>query len=290
MLFVANANNDQNDPVPETSVTTPCNITKAPSSSSSYIVNVDHESSSITISNNLITADSHNPTDNDADDTWSSNSTNNQEILQALSATQSNFKTSNERSLIFRESTIHVPTINQSQIRESLPDKYSDKESSLAFLLLIFGATLCSPLLCVNWMFINSPNKKARNVARLSICLTVPFTILIATTALAFFSNEGNNKISDLMELTVPTVTCSDGAWCCAEEGSLVRYVSLCGEAGIVDPTGRLCRYELSPCKWINESISNTTSIHCHGLIDDKKTICHKHRARHVTGKEPGEL
>ena len=172
-------------------------------------------------------------------------------------------------------------------IRDTLPDFYNDSESKLAFLLIVFGSSLCAPLLCINWIYVQSPNKKARDIARLSVCMSIPFFLTFLTTLLAMFSL----TTTELLEVSVARTTCQDSLTrCCAGEGSLKRYVDMCADAGVVDPTGRICRYDLSPCVFMNASVSNTTTIHCHGKIGNKKTICHKHRATHVTGKEPGEL
>ena len=220
---------------------------------------------------------------------WSS-SVSESIILNALSRTEASNTVENQRDLIFRERTRHLLKPRSLMIRDNLPNFYNDSESKLAFLLVVFGASFCAPLLCVNFMFVRSPNKKARDIARLSVCMSIPFFLLVLTTSLAVFS-PGKNSLSDMMEVAVAVTTCRDSVTtCCAGEGSLQRYVEMCADAGIVDPTGRICRYDLSPCVFINVTVGNTTNMHCHGKIDEKKTICHKHRARHVTGKEPGEL
>ena len=212
-------------------------------------------------------------------------------VLQALEDTQVSYMVQNQRDLIFRRKTIQVPGIRSTLMRESVPDVFNiDNETSMAFLFLFLGSTLCAPLLCINWIFANSPNKRTRSLARLSICLSCPLTLFLATTLLSLFISTNTTSLSDLVERTVMDVTCQQGAYCCAAKGSLERYVDMCAEAGVVDPTGRMCRYKFAPCYWNNGTVQNTTTIHCHGLLSDKKTICHKHRAQHVNGKEPGEL
>jgi hypothetical protein len=211
---------------------------------------------------------------------------------------QASFTVSNQKNRIFPQPTIHVRIPRSTFVRETLPDFDGDSETSLAFLLALFGSVLCQPLLCLNWYFVNSPNKRARNIARCSICLSVPFFLFLLTSLLPLFNSllssipgDGSEIIGDMIEGVTNERTCqSANSFCCAGKGSLLRYVDMCADAGIVDPTGKMCRYNLNPCEWINRTIGNTTDVHCHGIQMAKKTICHKHRAPHITGREPGEL
>lgn len=233
----------------------------------------------------------------DSIETWSS-SINKFAVTTEIENLQASFTVSNQKNRIFPQPTIHVRIPRSTFVRETLPDFDGDSETSLAFLLALFGSVLCQPLLCLNWYFVNSPNKRARNIARCSICLSVPFFLFLLTSLLPLFNSllssipgDGSEIIGDMIEGVTNERTCqSANSFCCAGKGSLLRYVDMCADAGIVDPTGKMCRYNLNPCEWINRTIGNTTDVHCHGIQMAKKTICHKHRAPHITGREPGEL
>ena len=211
---------------------------------------------------------------------------------------QVSYTVDNRKKQTYFQPTNHIHAPRSTFVRHSLPDFESDNETILAFLICIFG-TVCHPLLFFNFYYYNSANKRARKVARCSICLSVPFFLLLSTTVLSVINSMSNDiditereTVNDMTEKTVQIKTCrsSDRALCCAAEGSLIRYVDMCADAGVVDPTGRLCRYQLAPCVWSNKTVGNATTVHCHGVQSDPKTICHKHRASHQSGKEPGEL
>ena len=224
-------------------------------------------------------------------------------VLKELQRTKMvSYKVDNWKKQTYFQPTNHIHAPRSTFVRHSLPDFESDNETILAFLICIFG-TVCHPILFFNFYYYNSANKRARKIARWSICLSVPFFLLLSTTVLSVINSMSNDidiiereTMNDMTEKTVHIKTCrssntgSDRALCCAAEGSLIRYVDMCADAGVVDPTGRLCRYQLAPCMWSNKTVGNTTTVHCHGVQSDPKTICHKHRATHITGKEPGEL
>ena len=213
-------------------------------------------------------------------------------VTDALTATRVPYTVTNQQDLVFPNPTTHIDQPRSTFIRKSLPDFGGDFEKKNAFLLLVFGTLLCPPLLCVNFHYFNSGNKRARQLARCSICLSIPFGLFLVTTLVAVFTaftSIAGEKIQDMTEAAVATTTCQQNALCCAGAGSLVRYIDKCANVEIVDPTGYMCRYQLGPCEWKGE-VTNTTSNHCHGPVDDSKTICHKHRSTHVNGKEPGEL